>query len=547
MCGVCGIASAQQPPPDAGTILRETERAAPPPPAPPGAPILAPEPSKPPPEAAGPVFAVAGFRISGNSVFSASELLALIASSAGGQHTLGDLEAAAARITQFYRAHGYLIARAYVPAQDVRDGIVTIAVSEGRFGKTTLDNRSGTQSGVLERYLAPAELGPVLEEHRLERAVLLIQDTAQSAQPTTALHPGGDPGTSDLDVQVGTAKAAVVGAEADNYGVRSTGQERIGGSLRLNNPLGLGDTLDAHLLTTTNHEQDYGRLAYGLPLGGDGARIQVAYADSYYRLGEQFAGLDAVGDAQVATLDLTYPTLRTLRANLTAELGVDWKHLEDDVESAGTVNPRSNWIVRAGVHGDRWNGSGGATTLAWSIESGDLHLEDAKVRTTDAEGPQTAGRYFKSTLAATHLQPLSEHDVLYLSLSGQWASKNLDSAEQMSLGGPYAVRAYPVSEAPGDEAYVLTGELRHSLPAMDLPGRLTGILFTDAGDVRVNVNRYGTNPNSRFLSGMGVGLAWLEGEHWSLRTSYAHRFGASRAVSAPDTSDRVWAEVAAQF
>jgi hemolysin activation/secretion protein len=490
---------------------------------------------------------VAGFRISGNSVFTAAELLALIASWTGADRTLSDLEAAAGRITQYYRAHGYLIARAFVPAQDVGDGIVTIAVREGRYAHTALDNHSRTHTAVLERYLAPAELGPILEEHRLERALLLVQDTAQSTQPVAALHPGDTPGTSDLNVQIGTVDEAVVRVEADNFGIRSTGQDRVGGSLQLNNPLGIGDDFDAHLLTTTAHEQDYGRVAYGLPLGGDGVRVQAAYTDSYYRLGDEFAALDALGHANIATLAMTYPALRTLRENITLELGVDWKRLEDDVESVDTSNRRTNWVVRTGLRGDRWNASGGATTVSWSVESGDLHLETPQFRTIDAKGPQTAGRYFKSTFAATRSEPFGEHDALYLSVNGQWASKNLDSAEQMSLGGPYGVRAYPVSEAIGDEAYVLTAELRHAFPPMHLPGHLTGILFGDTGGVRVNADPYATTANSRFLSGVGVGLAWAEGEHWSLRASYAHRLGASRSVSAPDAPDRVWIELAAQF
>jgi hemolysin activation/secretion protein len=506
-----------------------------------------PERQTPAAEEEGPSLRVAGFRISGNSVFPETELLALVASWTGIERTLGDLEAAAARITEYYRAHGYLIARAYLPEQEVGDGIVMIAIREGRYDRIALDNHSRTHTGVLERYLAPAELGPVLEEHRLERALLLVQDTAQSKEPAAALHPGSEPGTSDLNVQIGAVNAAIARIEADNYGIRSTGQDRIGGTLQLNNPVGVGDAFDAHILTTSAHDQDYGRLAYGLPLGGDGLRVQVAYADSYYRLGEQFASLDAVGHAHITTLAITYPALRTLRANLTVEAGVDGKRLEDDVESVDTTNPRRNWVIRGGLHGDRWNASGGATTVAWSAESGDLRLASAKESTLDAEGPQTAGRYFKSTLAATHYQPLGAHDVLYLSMSGQWASKNLDSAEQMSLGGPYGVRAYPVSEAVGDEAYVLTAELRRALPAMHLPGRLTGILFADAGGVRVNVKPFATSANSRFLSGTGAGVTWAEGEHWSLRTSYAHRLGASRSVSALDAPGRVWAEFAAQF
>ena len=41
----------------------------------------------------------------------------------------------AARITDLYREHGYILARAYVPAQEMRDGAVEIGVVEGRVGK----------------------------------------------------------------------------------------------------------------------------------------------------------------------------------------------------------------------------------------------------------------------------------------------------------------------------------------------------------------------------------------------------------------------------
>lgn len=47
---------------------------------------------------------------------------------------LSGLRKAAGRITEIYREQGYFLARAYLPAQDIADGVVRIAVLEGRFG-----------------------------------------------------------------------------------------------------------------------------------------------------------------------------------------------------------------------------------------------------------------------------------------------------------------------------------------------------------------------------------------------------------------------------
>jgi hypothetical protein len=53
--------------------------------------------------------------VTGATVFPAATLEALVADQAGGTRTLGELQAAALRITAYYRAAGYFLARAYLP------------------------------------------------------------------------------------------------------------------------------------------------------------------------------------------------------------------------------------------------------------------------------------------------------------------------------------------------------------------------------------------------------------------------------------------------
>ena len=84
------------------------------------------------------------------------------------------------------------------------------------------------------------------------------------------------------------------------------------------------------------------------------------------------------------------------------------------------------------------------------------------------------GTYGKLQFSVAHLQQLAGPISLYGALRGQVASKNLDSSEQMALGGAYAVRAYPEGEAYGDQGYVANLEARLLLPDFSdaIPGRV---------------------------------------------------------------------------
>ncbi|MCK4707832.1 MAG: hypothetical protein KAU21_04385, partial [Gammaproteobacteria bacterium] len=52
--------------------------------------------------------------------------------------TIGEIEEIAESITTYYRSHGFFLAKAFVPKQDVRDGIVGLTVLEGVLGKVTV-------------------------------------------------------------------------------------------------------------------------------------------------------------------------------------------------------------------------------------------------------------------------------------------------------------------------------------------------------------------------------------------------------------------------
>jgi hemolysin activation/secretion protein len=139
---------------------------------------------------------------------------------------------------------------------------------------------------------------------------------------------------------------------------------------------------------------------------------------------------------------------------------------------------------------------------------------------------------------------------LYLSLNGQWASKNLDASEKFSLGGGTGVRAYPAGEASGDQGAILTLETRTSISGLSdrLPGQLQLIGFVDMGSV--SINRFpwdATSANSRELRGAGLGLNWIGPGNLFIKAYWAFKLGDAVATSAPDASSRFWLQILKAF
>ena len=78
------------------------------------------------------------FRFTGNSVLSNEELNAVLRHFVDRQLTLEQLNRAAEEVQSQYRYKGYFLARAYLPPQTPTDGIVEIAILEGRIDKVSV-------------------------------------------------------------------------------------------------------------------------------------------------------------------------------------------------------------------------------------------------------------------------------------------------------------------------------------------------------------------------------------------------------------------------
>ena len=530
--------------PNAGTILQQQQPVRPP----------APQTSRPPLEiapgvaagaAAATPFTVKAIRIVGNTAFSTATLHALVAGAEGTTTTLAQLDQLAARITAYYRDHGYPLSRAIVPAQTIADGQVTIQVVEARYGAVKLDNTSAVRDPLLAATLAPLQPGQPIAGTALDRALLLLSDVPGVAVQAV-IKPGAEVGAADLTVATRTNPATVATLLLDNAGNRYIGRTRAGVTGYVTNALHLGDVLDASVITTGSG-MTYGRLGYEALVTGQGTRAGASYSRVHYSLGKDLDALDAWGTAGVASAWVKQPFLRGRQANLYGQLEYDDKQLRDRVGATDTRTDRhlGNWVFSLnGDLRDDWLGGVNAWSVGWT--RGHAGFDDAAAALADAASARTRGDFSKWNANASRLQRIGARDAVYVNAGVQWANANLDSAEKMTIGGPYTVRAYDIGAVSADTGYVASIEWRHDLGEV-AAGALQATAFLDTARVTINHHAWVAGENAARLSGAGVGLAWNGPDAWRATLAVATPIGAEPALAGRQASVRAWLTLGKAF
>lgn len=478
--------------------------------------------------------------VSGQVIYSEAELLALTDFKPGRELSLAELRKMAAKIANFYHRHGYLLAQAYIPAQGIEDGVVTIAVLEGKYGKVTLNNRTNLSDSLASELFEGVKSGDAVAIAPLESGLLLLSDIP-GVNVKSTLAPGASIGTSDLLVEVTPGLRVRYIVDADNEGNRYTGRNRIGTTISINDPTGHGDALTLRG-QTSGSGLNYARASYQAQISK--ATLGLAYAALKYRLGNDFASLQANGTAQIVSLYGSYPVLRSRNNNLYLQLDYDAKTFQDRVDVTATVTDKKTQSWMSSINGDHKDGlgRGGLSKYSLTWTSGNLDILSALALATDMATVKSNGHYDKLGLSFMRLQSVTETVSIYAAMVGQVASKNLDTSEKIGLGGANGVRAYPEGEAYGDQGYLLNLEVRKVLPKFSerMSGQVLLIAFADTGSVTLNKTPWSSGQNRRTLSGTGIGVNWINDNDFILKAYYAHKVGNAKAVSAPDEQNRFW-------
>ena len=147
---------------------------------------------------------------------------------------------------------------------------------------------------------------------------------------------------------------------------------------------------------------------------------------------------------------------------------------------------------------------------------------------------RTEGSFTKGVLNLGVRQELGGRFHLNVRTQLQAAGDNLDSSEEIYLGGANGVRAYPQGEGSGDSGYLASAELvyRTGIPHLELS------TYYDTGHVQY---AHDGVDGGTTLKGWGIGVSYSRPGDYFLRLDWARRIGLARNASEEaQARNRLW-------
>jgi hemolysin activation/secretion protein len=519
---------------------------------------------------------VAGFEVHGVTQFSEDEISAVLQRFTGRPLSTADLHDAANVLMRHYREAGFMLAKVFLPPQTFHETVL-LDVEEGYLepgGIEVVDKGTRVRPEAVQAILdSQLYFDRPLKRHDLERALLLADDLP-GTRIGSVIYPGTEVGTARLRSVMSDEPLLSGNVDIDNFNNRQLGQERLGATLYLNSPGGVGDQVVTRLVTS-GARSNYAYLTYLRPIGSSGARIGASVDHYRYDATALYDGGNINGWASDLRLYATYPLIRSRYTNLNlrtdlSQFRIVDRNPDNPAYAPPTPNPfaheeRRISLLQMSLGGDETHDAlpNGTTFFEATLTGGQVDIRgDANYQSFDASGtpfytsgPQTQGSFARFNYRLQRLQHLHGDWSAYASLTGQLASGNLDASQRFYLGGATSLAGYPVGEASGDQGNEAWIELRHDA-APPWGGSLQAGLFYRQGWLeRFKSPWSAVADNHVTLKTVGLQLTQTIESQWVIRGLVGWQVGPRSPIEASTGSNsdgrdqdfRAWFQVIRYF
>ncbi|WP_164115406.1 ShlB/FhaC/HecB family hemolysin secretion/activation protein [Sphingorhabdus sp. Alg239-R122] len=279
------------------------------------------------PEFADIKFRLSGVEFTGLKMVGADMLTSSYADKVGQELPVAAICDIRDRAATTLREAGYLAA-VQVPPQKISDGQVRLDVLMAKMTRVQIRGNAGPSEKALLDYVNKLTDQPVFNIKDAERYLLLARDIP-GLDVRLALRPtDGAPGEviGEFSVQ---RTPIYVDTTVQNYGSKSVGRFGALGRIRVNGITGLADETTASIFSTIDFdEQQVLQFGHSFKPGSEGLTIggNFTYAWTTPDLGP---GIDLNSETLIASLDATYPIVRSQARNLFGTVG--FEYIDQDV------------------------------------------------------------------------------------------------------------------------------------------------------------------------------------------------------------------------
>lgn len=380
--------------------------------------------------------------------------------------TIGQIESVANTITRFYRERGFVLAKAYIPKQQVRDGVVNLTLLLGMLGEVDIHGNEMYDAEDLQAVFKDM-MGMPVTSAVVEENLFLINNFP-GITVDGYFEPGYQVGDTRLNINVKSERRYNANVRVDNHGTKESGLYRLYADAQVNNMLGMADMLHASYLRAEQPANtNYYRLNYELNLFHPRVRLGLETSKNQFVVDQSAiaANIDLKGDVFVNAANLKYLHRRSRTNNQTYELR--YEEVESDLQIGDIPDTTNALDEKLG------NFSLGYNFDFLQEEKRRLHQGRLKLTSgsfdygADSEQDETYELLNADySLLAFWKVPIFDADTrLIYRTNLQYSGKNLSTIMRFSLAGPTRARAYSPSTFTADDALYLGVDWLFNSPA----------------------------------------------------------------------------------
>ena len=429
--------------------------------------------------------------------------------------TLGMIEVVADTITRYYRERGFILAKAYIPKQHVRDGVVTITLMLGQLGEVEVKNNKRYSEKLIKRVFNASLAQPVTNDV-VEENLYLINDLP-GLSVGGYFEAGSQVGDTKLNVNVNSERRYDANVRLDNHGSESTGEYRAYTDFYLNNPLGIGDQLQLGVLGSFNPENSlYGSVRYSLPIYTPKFGFSLGVSNNDFVTATTSASSDddfeITGKSFVVDGSFVYKLNRTRKKNNSIALG--FSDIKSEIQYEDLLNAGTEKTVRKIDLTYQFDVLNEKKRI---LHQGGITLTASDFAMGAEEGQAKSPGIFSfdySRLSFIKV-PFTENDSKWIIRSaGQFSDAALSEVLQFGLAGPTRTRGFAINEFFADDAIFIGSDLVFSGPnfnGLTIAGEkiedvIQPFIFLDMAYGRNNAYIEGEDNVTTHLIDMGMGI-----------------------------------------
>jgi len=460
-------------------------------------------------------FFVKKIRLDGNTVFSEKDFEEILSPYQNRNITSEELQEIRNTITQFYISKGYVNSGAFIPDQDVKDGVITLNIIEGRLTQINVSDKTRLRPDYVKKRVELAVGDDPLNINVLQERLKLIKQDPRIENINAKLGPGVRTGGAQLDIEVQEARPYLMSFRFNNHNSPSIGAYR--GEIEVShlNLSGWGDSLTARYDITEGLD-DYA-IEYSLPLTRRDTTLtlKAARADSTV-VAYPFDQLNIESRTKTYSAAVRHPLIKSLAREFSLEIRLDKRDSETWLGENGFafsegVPPDANSAVSVLRFSQEWvERSPVQVTAARSIFSIGLDLFSPTINDGLPDG-----RFFTWLGQFQWLRRFEflESQVLFRT-DFRYSNCSLLPVEKFSIGGASSVRGYRENQLTTDNGLISSLEWRVPIGKLKLPRISNG---ENDGDVQLcpffdfgtGWNTDITDPIPGSIYSAGLGARWM--------------------------------------